>query len=193
MDVLTVVALAAQLFAIMDPPGALPALLNALEGLGEREARSVINKAALAILLLLTVFTVGGGFILHWLGIDVATLKVAAGVILMATALDTLIAGHRPEKIDVGTYVLVPIATPLIVGPGTITLLITSSRLYGIISTLIAAYVAFAATYLVLAMSRRIIRLLGRTFVHGLGRFMSLIIASFAVKMFVEGVKELFM
>ncbi|MEM2261014.1 MAG: MarC family protein, partial [Ignisphaera sp.] len=115
---------------------------------------------------------------------------IAAGIILMATAIDTLITGHKPERIRVGEYVIVPIATPLIVGPGTMTLLITSSRLYGVLSTLMASYMAFVYTYVVLRFSRRIARLAGETFIHGLGRFMSIIIASFAVEMFIGGIEE---
>ncbi|MEM0501216.1 MAG: MarC family protein [Ignisphaera sp.] len=190
IDLRITIWLSIQLFAIMDPLAAIPALLDIVSSLDSREATRLINKASIAIFLLLTIFTTIGGYILIAFGISISSLKIAAGIILMATAIDTLITGHKPERIRVGEYVIVPIATPLIVGPGTMTLLITSSRLYGVLSTLMASYMAFVYTYVVLRFSRRIARLAGETFIHGLGRFMSIIIASFAVEMFIGGIEE---
>lgn len=191
IDLATVAVLSIQIFAIMDPLAAVPALVEALSGFSERDARVYINRASVVIFILLTVFSTAGGAILHLLGLDISYLRVAAGVLLMAISIDTLITGHKPSKISVGEYIIVPIATPLIVGPGTMTLLIASSKVYGVINTLIASYIAFLSTYLILLVSNRIVKLLGNTFIHGLGRFMSIIIASFAVEMFVAGLRDI--
>lgn len=190
VDPMIVATLAVQIFAVMDPLAAIPALVEALSGFSDIEAKVLINKASITIFILLTLFSTIGGTIFGILGIDIAYLRMAAGVILMAISIDTLITGHKPSKIDVGEYIIVPIATPLIVGPGTITLLITSSKIYGIPNTLIASYIAFIFTYITLTTSRKIIMLLGSTFIHGLGRFMSIIIASFAIEMLMTGIKE---
>jgi multiple antibiotic resistance protein len=189
-DLATIGVLSIQLFAIMDPLAAIPTLLDIVTSLQEHESRKLIDKAALVIFILLNVFAVVGGYILMIFGISVPAFKMAAGVILMATAIDTLITGHKPEKIDVGTYIIVPIATPLIVGPGTMTLLITSAKIYGILNTLIASYIAFIFTYIILRVSGKLVKLVGETFIHGLGRFMSIIIASFAVEMMTSGISE---
>lgn len=191
IDVTIIITLSIQIFAIMDPLTALPPLVEVITDLKPSEMRKMINRAAIAIFVLLTLFSTTGGIIIYVFGLSISSLKIAAGIILMATAIDTLITGHKPEKINVGEYIIVPIATPLIVGPGTMTLLITASRLYGIINTLIAAYIAFIATYIILLISRNMVRLVGTTFVNGLGRFMSIIIASFAVEMFLDGAREI--
>jgi multiple antibiotic resistance protein len=186
----TIGILALQIFAIMDPLAAVPTLLDVISLLPETEGRKLVDKAALAIFILLTIFTIAGGYILMLFGISISSFKMAAGAILMATAIDTLITGHKPEKIEVGTYIIVPIATPLIVGPGTMILLITSARVYGILNTLTAAYIAFAFTYIVLRTARGLARVVGETFIHGLGRFMSIIIASFAIEIMTSGISE---
>ncbi len=190
IDFTAIATLSIQIFAIMDPLTALPALLDVIADLKPSEVKRLTNLVALVIFGLLTLFSIAGGTILYMFGISLSSLKIAAGVILMATAIDTLITGHKPEKINVGEYVIVPIATPLIVGPGTMTLLITASRLYGIANTLIAAYIAFIATYIILRTSKNIVRLTGTTFIHGLGRFMSIIIASFAIEMLISGIRD---
>lgn len=190
IDLTVVATLSIQIFAIMDPLAAVPALTQTLSGFNEKECKTLINKASLVIFILLTLFSTIGGYILVLLGIEIPSLRIAAGVILMAVSVDTLITGHKPSNISPGEYIIVPIATPLIVGPGTMTLLITSSKIYGILNTLIASYIAFIATYIILRISTKIMKLLGSTFIHGLGRFMSIIIAAFAVNMFILGIKE---
>jgi multiple antibiotic resistance protein len=190
IDFTAIATLSIQIFAIMDPLAAIPTLTQALSGFNEKDCRTLINRASIAIFLLLTLFSTIGSYILALLGIDIPSLRMAAGVVLMAVSIDTLITGHKPENINPGEYIIVPIATPLIVGPGTMTLLITSSKIYGVLNTLIASYIAFIATYIILRISMKILHLLGSTFIHGLGRFMSIIIAAFAVDMFISGVKE---
>jgi multiple antibiotic resistance protein len=175
----------------MDPIAAIPQFMRVLEDVEESDIKKIVNKTGIAIFSLLTIFTLFGNYILNLFGISISSLRVAGGVILMGVALDTLITGHKPSKVEVGEYVIVPLATPLIVGPGTMTLLIVSTGVYGVLTTLIAAYTAFIAVYITLLLSPIILRLTGPTFVNGLGRFMSLIIASFAVEMLVSGVREL--
>ncbi|MEM1525993.1 MAG: MarC family protein [Ignisphaera sp.] len=190
IDFTVIATLSIQVFAIMDPLAAIPALAQTFSGYSEKNVRNLINRASLVIFLLLTFFSTVGGYFLAFLGIDIPSLRIAAGIVLMAVSIDTLITGHKPSSINPGEYVIVPIATPLIVGPGTMTLLITSSKVYGILNTLIASYIAFIFTYLVLSISNKILRVLGTTFIHGLGRFMSIVIAAFAVEMFIMGVKD---
>ncbi|MCS7108413.1 MAG: MarC family protein [Sulfolobales archaeon] len=193
VDINVILGLSVQLYAIMDPIAAIPQFMRILESLTTDEAKKIVVKTSLAIFVLLTLFTLGGNYILMLFGISITSLKIAGGIILMAVALDTLITGHKPSKIEVGEYIIVPLATPLIVGPGTMTLLIISTGVYGVGSTLISAYIAFTAVYLTLKLSPHILRLVGATFVNGLGRFMSLIIASFAAEMLLRGVKDLLM
>lgn len=190
IDPSIIAPLSIQLFAIMDPLAAIPTLLSVISNVPEKEVNKLINKAALAIFALINAFTMAGWYILSLFGISMPAFKVAAGIILMAIALDTLITGHKPEKLDIGEYIIVPIATPLIVGPGTMTLLLTSAKVYGIINTLIASYIAFILTYITIRNARIIVKFTGETFIHGLGRFMSIIIASFAIEMMVSGINE---
>jgi multiple antibiotic resistance protein len=64
--------LALQIFAIMDPLAAVPALLDVVSGLSETERRRLVNRAAVAVFVLLTIFTVAGGYILMMFGISIA-------------------------------------------------------------------------------------------------------------------------
>lgn len=182
----TMVSIVVQLYAVMNPLVAIPKFLEVVE-FSEGGFMRTVNRVFLSIILLNFVFVLGGNYILSIFGISLSSLKIAGGIILLAVAIDTLITGHKPEKVETGDLIVVPIATPLIVGPGTMTTLILLSGLKGITMTLISSLIACFLVYLTLLISTFISRLLGPTFINGLGKFMSLIIASFAVEMLLSG------
>lgn len=186
-----IITLAVQLYAVMNPLVAIPKFTEAVESEGMSHSFvSLVNRVFFVIVLLSTVFVFAGNYILTFFGISVTSLKIAGGIILLAVAIDTLITGHKPERIEAGDLIVVPIATPLIIGPGTMTSLILFSGMYGITNVLISSYIACILVYFTLLLSVAILRLLGPTFVNGLGKFMSLIIASFAIQMLLSGVSS---
>lgn len=202
MDVMAYVSqvlvpVAVSIFAIMDPPAAIPTLvsyINALHRTGrelDETVREVVKRATTVIFILLTLFSLAGDYVLRIFNIDLASLRIAGGVLLMAVAIDMLITGHKPENVSGGDFAVVPIATPLIVGPGTMSTLIVYSRIYGSLTTLAGAYIALLATYPLLRYSHLIFRYLGTSTLQGLGKFMSLIIASIAVDLFLSGLREI--
>jgi len=196
-EILTVISIAVSIFAIMDPVAAIPTLVSYLsearvEGNGEKFVKRTVNRATLAIFMLLTLFSIAGEQILRLFGVSIESLKIAGGILLMAIAIDMLIFGHKPEQVSSGDFAVVPIATPLIVGPGTMSTLIIYSRLYGPVLTLAGAYIALIATYPLLRYSHRLFRYMGTTALRGLGKFMSVIIAAIAMELLIGGFRDIF-
>jgi len=186
-----IISIAVQLYAVMNPLVAIPKFLEVVES-SEGKFMKIVNRVFLTILLLNIIFILGGNYILNIFGISLSSLKIAGGIILLSVAIDTLITGHKPEKVETGDVIVVPIATPLIVGPGTMTTLILLSGLRGVVITTASSLLACSLVYLTLLTSTFISRLLGPTFINGLGKFMSLIIASFAVEMLLGGLQGYF-
>ncbi|MEM4485296.1 MAG: MarC family protein [Sulfolobales archaeon] len=193
----TLLPISISIFAIMDPPAAIPTLISYIGSLEssrdniDEAVKRVVGRVFVAVFILLTVFSLAGEYVLKFFNIDLASLKIAGGVLLMAVAVDMLITGHKPENISGGDLAVVPIATPLIVGPGTMSTLIVYSRIYGSLTTLAGAYIALLITYPILRYSYKIFRFLGTSTLQGLGKFMSLIIASIAVTLVIGGLKDL--
>ena len=79
------------------------------------------------------------------------------------------------------SFAVVPFATPLLVGPGTITTVIILVNSYGIIIPLIAAAINMIILYLFLKNANRIFRLLGYQGSEIVTRIMGLIITAIAV------------
>jgi len=191
------IPIAISIFAIMDPPAAIPTLISYIGVLSGSEkdvkkiVNKIVNKAIIVVFILLTIFSLAGEYILKFFNIDLASLRIAGGVLLMAVAIDMLITGHKPENVSSGDFAVVPIATPLIVGPGTMSTLIVYSRIYGSLTTLLGAYIALSISYPLLRYSYDLFKYLGTSTLQGLGKFMSLIIASIAVSLIFSGLRDL--
>lgn len=200
-DLSIIASIAISVFAIMDPVAAIPTMISYLEsvrGEGSRDSRDIedfvkriINRITVAVFIMLTIFSIAGEPILRIFGISISSLRIAGGVILIAIAIEMLMSSGKPEKVSSGDFAVVPIATPLIVGPGTMSTLIIYSRIYGSLLTLLGAYIALLATYPLLRYSYRIMRYMGTTTLRGIGKFMSVIIAAIAVELFITGLRDL--
>lgn len=193
-----VITVAVSIFAIMDPPAAIPTLISYIgsnitsesEDL-ERIVVRIVNRAGVAILLLLALFSFVGEYVLRLFNISLESLRIAGGLLLIILAVDMLLAREKVEEVRRGDFAVVPVATPLIVGPGTMSTLIVYSRIYGPMLTFFGALLAFVLTYLVLRYSYKAFKYLGRSVLQGLGKFMSIIVASIAVELILSGLRGL--
>ncbi|UVS68793.1 hypothetical protein NWT39_12910 [Nitrososphaera viennensis] len=85
-----------------------------------------------------------------------------------------------------------PLAFPLLAGPGAITAVIISLETMGLVTTVLSIVLAIAATYVTLRYSDRIYRILGRRGSLIVTRVFAVFVAAIAVQYVVEGVKVLF-
>jgi multiple antibiotic resistance protein len=181
-----------QLIAIMNPFSALPTFISLTERLEPGEKDIIVKKASWAMLAIMLSFTFLGNVILGAFSISIASLRIGGGIILMVLAVDMLGEMPRTKRVEARDMAVVPIATPLIVGPGTLTtiLLLTSSErtLLNTAVLIVAEVAAVLTTMLILRFSGGLVRLLRVSTVRALGRFMSIIIASVAVDMIAKGI-----
>ncbi|MEM1638940.1 MAG: MarC family protein [Desulfurococcaceae archaeon] len=183
-----------QLLAIMNPFSVVPTFLSLTEGLSKNEVEAILRKATLAGLTIVIVFAVAGKYILEAFNVSVAGLRVAGGIVLITIALDMLGEEPRTKRMDPRDIAVVPIATPLIIGPGTITtiLLLVSSKpgdLVNQVLVLTAGIIACLVSFGVLRSSEILVKALRASTIRAIGRFMALIIAGVAVEMIVHGVQ----
>jgi multiple antibiotic resistance protein len=124
-------------------------------------------------------------------GVSIDSFRIAGGVVLLAISIMTLVSGSYVGKIEITEeQAVVPLATSLIVGPGTITALIVISSVYGPLVAFLAAFVASTAVAATLLIGIRVIRYVGATPLRLFGRFMPLIIASVATEMILTGIRN---
>ena len=118
---------------------------------------------------------------------------IAGGTLLFIIAIELLtygewrFAGSVKEEIGV-----VPIAFPLLAGPGSIRALIISYQTSGFLITVISILIVIAITYLILRLVNPIYKVLGNRGSMIVSRVFAVIIAAIAVEYIVEGIKNLF-
>lgn len=152
----------------------------------------LVNKVEVAVVVLLLLFSVIGRFILEFLGIQPYSLEIGGGILLVYLGIDTL-GGFQQLKFlskRLEEAVVTPIATPLIVGPGTMTALVSLSVQNSIIELAIGSLIAALLTYLVLMIGPLLIKILGRTGTVAAGRFTAIIIAAFGVQLIIQGISQ---
>ncbi len=183
-----------QLFAIMNPFSAIPTFLSLTDALDTVTRKSIVDRAFIAMCILVALFTLLGTYVLSVFGISLPALRVGGGILLVAIGLDMLSGMPRTKSVEPRDIAVVPIATPLVVGPGTITTLLLLTSLNPIvlntIIVLLSGLSAAFTTYILLRYSDIIIKYVKPSVMKGIGRFMALIIVSVAVEMIMDGVKQ---
>jgi multiple antibiotic resistance protein len=184
------------LFVVIDPIGSVPLFIAITEKLEKDERKSVSKIAIVTAAGLLIVFAVAGTQILAIFGITIFSFMVAGGVLLFIVSIELLTQGvwrFGSSGSTSGESGVVPLAFPLLAGPGAITSVIISFQTAGLIVTIVSIAIVISFTYLVLRFVNPIYRLLGRRGSMIITRVFAVFIAAIAVQYIVQGAKHLFM
>ncbi len=158
------------------------------------ELKAVSVKSTAVALLLLYSLTLVGSFILKVVfHVDIYSLRVAGGIVLFIIGLTAVRQGRFFEQTtqSPSDISIVPLAAPLIAGPGTITASIAFASENGTVVTLVAVTIAVMVNFAVMLGSRWIGRMLERFSIIGpLIRITGLIVAAVAVQMILVGLGE---
>ena len=176
------------LFAIIDVIGNLPLIILL------REKFKVIEseKASIISLLIMIIFLYLGEAILRLLGVDINSFAVAGSIIILFLATE-MILGIRLYKDDnPKTASVVPIAFPLIAGPGTLTTLISIKSEYDNINIILAIILNMILVYFVLKSSEKIQKYLGAQGINILRKVFGIILLAIGVKLFTTNIKLIF-
>lgn len=184
-----------QIFAILNPISVVPTFLSLTEGRKEEDVKRIVRFVTISIFLMMLIFSALGKAILMVLGVTVTGLKIGGGIILLVLAIDMLQGMPRTKEVEEEELAVVPLATPLLMGPGTMTTILVLSTdytsKYGFIMAnsilFTASAIVTAATYLILMHSSRLRTLLGINGLRGLARFMAIIVAAAAADMILSG------
>lgn len=187
------------LLAISNPLGALPVFLAITEKVTPAVRLRAGLRAAFAATTILAVTALAGRPILAAFGISMPALQAAGGLVILLMGLEMLHGAptrvqHDDEGQSTTDRVLVPLAMPLLAGPGAITTVLTLSSRAGTVSetmTLLTAVVAVGAIIaVILASATRLGSILGSRGQRILLRFMGLILAAVGAELLLTGVNS---
>ena len=177
------------LFIIIDPFGNIPIFIGLTENVPEAQRKKIYNTAVIVGMILLLVFAFTGQGIITFFGVSIYSFYVAGGILLLIVAVRILITGSMHENVEsVESLGAVPIAIPLLVGPGAITTTILDLQIYDITVTVLAVVIVLAITWFILRYINQIYKLLGKTGSLVISKVMALLIAAIAVQYILTGV-----
>lgn len=179
------------LFIITDPLGLIPVFMALTQSFTPAERQKTLSQATFAALLLLLLFAFTGTAILKLLGITLEDFEIAGGVLLLVIALQVVNSAHYGQAAGARPGV-VPIAVPLLVGPGAITTTIVLIGLYGLWITVAAVLIAFAVSFLIFRFVGLFYRLLGEVGSDVIAKIMGMLLAAIAIRFIREGIQAVF-
>ena len=195
---------------LINPFGALTLFLDSTHGYPLNNRRKVARIACLTIFITISFFTLAGETLLKLLGISIGSFQLAGGILVFLIALNMMNGEGNPVKPDQENFdvdhlqgapptmaaAVVPIAIPMMIGPGGIsTVIIYSSQVTGILQVsaiLIAGLFISLFCYVALMAAGRISRLLGDTGLNIMSRIMGMLLAAVSIEIIVNGLRTLF-
>jgi multiple antibiotic resistance protein len=181
-------------FAIIDPVGNILVFHLFTQHFDSRQKLIAASIAVVAAFVMLAAFSLGGQEVLAFLGISPQSFRVAAGLLLLPPAYRLVTEGeplpadnvHEAEPLD---FALVPLATPLIAGPGALAATTSFSEGVGVETTLAAIAVVLAATFAAFLAAEWLFRVAGATVLRLLSRIVGIVLVAIAVDFILEGAR----
>ena len=176
------------LFAIIDVVGNIPLIVLL------REKFKVIEsgKATLVSLIIMVTFLYVGKIILQLLGVDINSFAVAGSIIILFLATEMILGIKLYKDNNPKTASIVPIAFPLIAGPGTLTTLISIKSEFNDLNIILAIIVNMVLVYIVLKSSEKIEKIIGSQGINILRKVFGIILLAIGIKLFTTNIKLIF-
>lgn len=196
MDWNHIIAAAGTLFLVMDPPGNAPVLKSLLQQIPEPRRNRVLVRELCFVLLFLLLFFFLGKELLGWMGISSSSLNLSGGIMLFIIAVGMVFPTRRSphQNYSQTELFIVPVTVPIIVGPAAISLVMMQAalcttapqKLEGFLSIILA----WIASALFLAISGKLLDLMGEKGTTALTRLMGTLLILLAVQMVLNGITE---
>lgn len=194
------------LFVIVDPFASIGIFL----GLTSRKDRAAKVRVALRACMfaaaVLVGFALAGQALLQYLGIELYSLRVAGGILLVLIGLNMLKEGEEVpvkelaedeshalptggrHKTDAHDPSFVPLGLPMLAGPGAISLVIVQGTSFQLSVVAASILITMVASFVILAITARASHVLGETARRVVTRIMGLLTVAFAVQYVFDGV-----
>jgi multiple antibiotic resistance protein len=202
------------LITMVNPLAVMPSFVALTDGTSRRTRAAVAFVAGVACICVLTVFLLAGNYLFRFFGITVPAFQIMGGIIFLTNAMRALVdddrrtfnvggdkraEDHDVEKaeIDPTSIAIVPLAIPMLSGPGAITSVMVLVNLYPSWTQKGAVIVAIAAvgavSYVVLLASLPLSRVIGPRGRAVFTKIMSLLLGAIGIQFIINGIKPVMM
>lgn len=198
------------LVTMVNPLAVAPSFMVLTDGASRSTRARVALVAGVSCVAVLTVFFLAGKYVFNFFGITVPAFQIMGGILFLTNALRTLIVDDRRafntggekriedsdvEKADLdpASIAIVPIAVPMLSGPGAITSVMVLVNLYPAIEQRVAVIVAIVAvgaiSWIVLLSALPLSRIIGDRGRAVFTKIMSLLLGAIGIQFIINGIK----
>ena len=190
------------LFAIINPIGNAPIFINFVEHLDEHQQRAIALKAVTVGFIILAVFVVFGYAVFNIFGISIQAFRITGGLLILKVGFDMINSKPKDaatittsaEATDTG-FAISPLATPILVGPGTLSTAVSfvgvSNKIENSIIIICSSGIILMFTYFVFIYSTTLVRIIGKEALNVVTKIMGLLIGSIGIQMIITSIEQL--
>lgn len=191
----------ATLFVAVGPFETVPVFLALTPGMDGHARQRIAFLAIFTATVVLLAFALGGIQLLNLLGVGVPAFRTAGGILLLMVAADLLLARHtgitsitsneKHEARSKAGIAVVPLAIPLIAGPGSMTAIVLLMGKAGTLTdgifVLLGLFGVMAITLISMLAGTRLMKLMGVTGSNAIARVSGILLAALAMQFIFDG------
>jgi multiple antibiotic resistance protein len=197
------------LITMVNPLAVVPSFIALTEGQSRSTRANVALGAGIVCVAMLATFLLAGNYVFQFFGITVPAFQIMGGILFLSNALRTLIADDRrasnvggekrmedhdvvKAEIDPMSVAIVPLAIPMLSGPGAITSVMVLVNLYPRLdqkmAVLVAIFAVGAVSYLALLGALPLSRMVGPRGAAVVAKIMALLLGAIGVQFIINGI-----
>lgn len=190
---------AIAIIAVLNPFGNLPQFIAMTEGVEKSMRQKLFANIIFVAFCIVVIFLLSGSFIMNYLfRVSLDDVRVAGGLILAVMSLKSLLFSSANQDYshykgldfeNLFKHSIIPMAFPMLVGPGTLSTIVVISEERGIIVALGSIVGAFAFMLALFHFAAMIERVLGKLVLYILSRIALVFIIAMGTKMIVTGLR----
>ena len=177
-----------MLFVVLDAPGNAPLFYYFTQGMSKEHRARVIRSSIVVATCILVAFALVGDCILEYFKITLDDFRIAGGIILFIYSVLGILGKTAAEEVSGEEIAVVPLATPLLAGPGAITVVVYEKYSMGLWIALLSIVVNICIAWAMLEYGEKLLRILGRRGSLVLSKLLAILLAAYAVAMIREGI-----
>lgn len=198
------------LITMVNPLAVIPPFVALTDGISQRVRASVAFLAGMSCIAVLTLFLMAGTYLFKFFGITVPAFQIMGGIIFLTNALNTLVADDRraftmgnekrteerdveKAEIDPMSIAVVPLAIPMLSGPGAIATVMVLVNTYPTVEQKLAVVVAITAvglaSWAVLLTAMPISHFVGNRGRAVFAKIMALLLGAIGIQFIINGIR----
>lgn len=195
---------AITLLAILNPFGNLTQFLAMSDGLPLMLRKKLFRTILYTAFTIVLVFLLSGSLFMNYIfRVSLDDLRVSGGLVLIIMAIKNLLFSTKIATKDFSSYQdmddkeilrqsLIPMAFPMLVGPGTLASIIVIAEDGGLDVALGGVMIAFIFMFILFHFAATIEKIVGKLILHVFSRIAQVFIAAMGFKMIIVGLKDIF-